>query len=144
METQSPCRTHPPPSSFAAAHLASQGSPTSAAAKVGSQSQQKKAELFSRFDVKETSFHVYTGRIDLHLCDDASPGNLTLPYLWVNRLLFSLIWRTVQALIYERVGQMPVESRKSKGVMQSWNRSMVSLDLPEWQDVLLSTLGVSE
>ena len=74
MEMLSPCRTHPLPSSLSAAQLAAQGSPTSAATKVGSQSQQRKAELFSRFDVRETSFHVYTGRIDLHLCDDASPG----------------------------------------------------------------------
>jgi len=54
--------------------------------KGGSQSQLRKAEVFSRFDVKETSFHVYTGRIDLHLCDDALPGKSYLPFLtllWV-------------------------------------------------------------
>jgi len=41
-----------------------------AGAKTGTQSQLKKAETFARFDIKETSFHVYTGRIELHLCDD--------------------------------------------------------------------------
>ena len=72
LETPSPCRPYPP--SLSASQLAAQGSPTSQATKIGSPSQQRKAELFSRFDVRETSFHVYTGRIDLHLCDDASPG----------------------------------------------------------------------
>jgi len=77
LETPSPCRPYPPQSTLSASHLTAQGSPTSQAAKIGSPSQQRKAELFSRFDVRETSFHVYTGRIDLHLCDDASPGKLS-------------------------------------------------------------------
>jgi len=76
LEMLSPCRSHPPPSSLSAAQFAAQGSPLSAAMKVGSQSQQRKAELFSRFDIRETSFHVYTGRIDLHLCDDTLPGSI--------------------------------------------------------------------
>jgi len=74
METPSPCRTSP---NLSAAQLASQGNPASSAGmttKVGSQAQQRKSELFARFDVKETSFHVYTGRIDLHLCDDTLSG----------------------------------------------------------------------
>ena len=77
LETPSPCRPYPPSSSLSASQLAAHGSPTSLATKIGSPSQQRKAELFSRFDVRETSFHVYTGRIDLHLCDDALPGTLS-------------------------------------------------------------------
>ena len=30
------------------------------------------AKVFSRYDVVETSYHFYSDRIDLHLCDD--PG----------------------------------------------------------------------
>ena len=32
------------------------------------------AKLFAKYDVIETSYHVHTGRIDLHLCDDSAPG----------------------------------------------------------------------
>ena len=37
-------------------------------------SQQAMVKLFSKYDVAETSYHLYTGRIDLHLCDDMTPG----------------------------------------------------------------------
>jgi len=92
LEMLSPCRTHAPPTSLSAAQLAAQGSSSAAAMKMGSQSQQRKAELFSRFDVRETSFHVYTGRIDLHLCDDALPGKT---YLSLPCFTFELIFTSV-------------------------------------------------
>ena len=49
-----------------------------AGTKTGTQSQLKKAEAFARFDIKETSFHVYTGRIELHMCDDMDEPGLCL------------------------------------------------------------------
>ncbi|XP_014679890.1 PREDICTED: UHRF1-binding protein 1-like, partial [Priapulus caudatus] len=30
-------------------------------------------KLFAKYDIVETSYHVYCGRIDLHLCEDANP-----------------------------------------------------------------------
>ena len=42
-----------------------------------SRSQQAVAKMFARYDVQETSYHLYTGRVDLHLCDDAAPGKLS-------------------------------------------------------------------
>jgi len=52
---------------------------SNAKAKEGSASKKKKdpaslaaARVFSHYDVVETSYHVYSDRIDLHLCDD--PG----------------------------------------------------------------------
>ena len=36
------------------------------------QSANAAAKVFSRYDVVETSYHFYSDRIDLHLCDD--PG----------------------------------------------------------------------
>ena len=33
--------------------------------------------LFNRFDIHETSYHVLTGRIDLHICDDVN-GKVSL------------------------------------------------------------------
>ena len=44
------------------------------------QQQQQKAgkskmdNFFERYNLIETSYHLYTGRIDLHLCDDTAPG----------------------------------------------------------------------
>ncbi len=32
------------------------------------------AKVFARYDVIETSYHLYSDRIDLHLCDD--PGGM--------------------------------------------------------------------
>ncbi|CAH1786953.1 unnamed protein product, partial [Owenia fusiformis] len=29
-------------------------------------------KLFAKLDIKETSYHLYTGRLDLHLCDDTT------------------------------------------------------------------------
>ena len=49
----------------------------------GSKSQQLKADLFKRFDIKETSYHLYTGRIDLHLCDDVTPGGTDTTFILV-------------------------------------------------------------
>ncbi|KAI0227386.1 UHRF1-binding protein 1-like [Lamellibrachia satsuma] len=31
------------------------------------------SQLFTKYDITETSYHLHTGRIDLHLCDDAAP-----------------------------------------------------------------------
>ena len=31
-------------------------------------------DLFVKYDIAETSYHLHTGRIDLHLCDDATAG----------------------------------------------------------------------
>ena len=35
------------------------------------------ARVFSRYDVIETSYHFYSDRIDLHLCDDPGGSELT-------------------------------------------------------------------
>ncbi|KAK3104114.1 hypothetical protein FSP39_024532 [Pinctada imbricata] len=44
-------------------------------ARARSQSNTHIANLFSRFDVPTTTYHVITSRIDLHLCDDSTPGS---------------------------------------------------------------------
>lgn len=38
-------------------------------------------KMFSVFDVRETSYHFYSQRIDLHLCDDAGTGRSAHPSL---------------------------------------------------------------
>ncbi|ELU09962.1 hypothetical protein CAPTEDRAFT_105822 [Capitella teleta] len=43
----------------------------------GTKSQQSMSRLFTQFDMIETSYHLYTGRVDLHLCDDAAPDDET-------------------------------------------------------------------
>ena len=40
--------------------------------KKGAQTENVAAKVFARYDVVETSYHFYSDRIDLHLCDD--PG----------------------------------------------------------------------
>ena len=47
---------------------------TTATGKGGSKSQQSIAKLFAQYDMVETSYHLYTGRVDLHMCDDSAPG----------------------------------------------------------------------
>ena len=42
--------------------------------KPGNKGQIAIAKLFAKYDVVETSYHLHTGRIDLHLCDDMAPG----------------------------------------------------------------------
>ena len=42
--------------------------------RTGSKSQVAMAKLFDKYNVAETSYHLHTGRIDLHLCDDMAPG----------------------------------------------------------------------
>ena len=42
------------------------------------QSANAAAKVFSRYDVVETSYHFYSDRIDLHLCDD--PGGSKYPF----------------------------------------------------------------
>lgn len=55
-------------------------------------------KLFAKYDVVETSYHVYCGRIDLHLCEDANPDtrkqlNYSLwhefPMSHIERVLFT-------------------------------------------------------
>lgn len=38
-------------------------------------------KMFNVFDVRETSYHFYSQRIDLHLCDDAGTGRSSHPSL---------------------------------------------------------------
>lgn len=38
-------------------------------------------KMFSLFDVRETSYHFFSQRIDLHLCDDAGTGRSSHPNL---------------------------------------------------------------
>ena len=45
------------------------------------QSANAAAKVFSRYDVVETSYHFYSDRIDLHLCDD--PGGSKLIFLTI-------------------------------------------------------------
>ena len=44
--------------------------------KKGAQTENVAAKVFARYDVVETSYHFYSDRIDLHLCDD--PGGSKL------------------------------------------------------------------
>jgi len=46
----------------------------------GNRSVQAIVQLFNQYDITETSYHLHTGRIDLHLCDDVAPGMLTHLY----------------------------------------------------------------
>ena len=46
------------------------------------QSANAAAKVFSRYDVVETSYHFYSDRIDLHLCDD--PGGSKYLFLHIN------------------------------------------------------------
>ncbi|CAL4091023.1 unnamed protein product, partial [Meganyctiphanes norvegica] len=39
------------------------------------------ARVFNKYDVLETSYHLYSERIDLHFCDDPGPGRSTHPDL---------------------------------------------------------------
>lgn len=37
--------------------------------------------MFNAFDVRETSYHFFSQRIDLHLCDDEGDGRSSYPEL---------------------------------------------------------------
>ena len=45
------------------------------ARKKGAQTENVAAKVFARYDVVETSYHFYSDRIDLHLCDDPGGSN---------------------------------------------------------------------
>lgn len=63
--------------------------PTNYNQQKASRSQISMAKLFTKYDVHETSYHLHTGRIDLHLCDDSAPGKVLsiLPFYFI-RFLF--------------------------------------------------------
>ena len=50
----------------------SQGQTKDKSARKKTQGSNVAAKVFARYDVVETSYHFYSDRIDLHLCDD--PG----------------------------------------------------------------------
>ena len=52
-----------------------------------SKSEQAISKLFNKYDIGETSYHLHSGRIDLHLCEDPSTGNLTIRAIKITLLI---------------------------------------------------------
>ncbi len=113
-----------------ASQITQQKSPAHQSSKA-SRSQIAMAKLFTKYDVLETSYHVHTGRIDLHLCDDApQEGSTYKPRVDGGAMAVTLHKMHLDFYPYHQAGQ-------DRTVWKNYDENMAARN--SWAQNLLAT-----